>query len=102
MSWTQDSEGQVRETDTQSVHMYAVFHTRSRYLGHRLVVPDSKVHGANMGSTWVLSSPGGPQVGPMKLAIWGYIPQNTVECNYLSMSYTPAYNNKHLKYKYDH
>ena len=31
--------------------------------------PDSKVHGANMGPTWVLSSPGGPHVGPMKIAI---------------------------------
>ena len=32
-------------------------------------IPDSKVHGANMGSTWVLSAPGGPHVGPMNLAI---------------------------------
>ena len=31
--------------------------------------PDSKVHGANMGPTWVLSAPGGPHVGPMNLAI---------------------------------
>ena len=31
--------------------------------------PDSKVHGANMGPTWVLSAPDGPHVGPMKLAI---------------------------------
>ena len=33
-------------------------------------IPDSKVHGANMGPTWVLLSPGGPHVGPMNLAIW--------------------------------
>ena len=32
--------------------------------------PDSNVHGANMGPTWVLSSPGGPRVGPMNIAIW--------------------------------
>ena len=32
--------------------------------------PDSKVHGANMGPTWVLSSPGQPHVGPINLAIW--------------------------------
>ena len=32
--------------------------------------PNSKVHGANMGSTCVLSTPGGPHVGPMNLAIW--------------------------------
>ena len=33
--------------------------------------PDSKVHGANMGHTWVLSAPDGPHVGPMNLAIRG-------------------------------
>ena len=31
--------------------------------------PDSKVHGANMEPTWVLSAPDGPHVGPMNLAI---------------------------------
>ena len=31
--------------------------------------PDSNVHGANMGPTWVLSAPDGPHVGHMKLAI---------------------------------
>ena len=35
-------------------------------------IPDSKVHGANMGPTWVLSAPDGPDVGPMKLAIRDY------------------------------
>ena len=33
------------------------------------IYPDSKVHGANMGPTWVLSAPIGPHVGPMNLAI---------------------------------
>ena len=33
------------------------------------VYPDSKVHGANMGHTWVLSAPDGLHVGPMDLAI---------------------------------
>ena len=32
--------------------------------------PDSKVHRANMGPTWVLSAPGGPQVGLVNLVIW--------------------------------
>ena len=36
---------------------------------HLWAVPDSKVHGANMGPTWVLSAPDGPHVGPMNLAI---------------------------------
>ena len=31
--------------------------------------PDSKVHGANMEPTWVLWAPGGPQVGPIGLAV---------------------------------
>ena len=31
--------------------------------------PDSNVHGANMGPTWVLSAADGPHVGPMNLAI---------------------------------
>ena len=35
--------------------------------GH--LYPDSKVHGANMGPTWVLSAPDGPHVGLMNLAI---------------------------------
>ena len=34
-----------------------------------LNTPDSKVHVANMGPTWVLSAPDGPHVGPMNLAI---------------------------------
>ena len=31
--------------------------------------PDSKVHGANIGPTWVLSAPGGPPVCPVNLSI---------------------------------
>ena len=32
-------------------------------------IPDSKVHGANMGPIWGRQDPGGPHVGPMNLAI---------------------------------
>ena len=32
-------------------------------------IPDSKVHGADMEPTWVLSAPDGPHIGPMNLAI---------------------------------
>ena len=31
-----------------------------------IMFPDSKVHGANMGPTWVLSAPDGPHVGPQE------------------------------------
>ena len=34
-------------------------------------VPDSKVHGANMGPIWGRQDPRGPHVGPMNLVIWG-------------------------------
>ena len=34
-----------------------------------ITIPDSKVHVAHMGPTWVLSTPGVPHVGPMNLAI---------------------------------
>ena len=45
--------------------------------------PDSKVHGANMGPTWVLSAPDGPHVGPMNLAIWDVIRGCRVNLNNL-------------------
>ena len=32
--------------------------------------PDSKVHGANMGSIWGRQDPGGAHDGPMNFAIW--------------------------------
>ena len=34
-------------------------------------VPDSKVHGANMGPIWGRQDPGGPHVGPINFVIWG-------------------------------
>ena len=34
--------------------------------------PDSTVHGANMGPTWVLSAPAWPHLGPISLAFRGY------------------------------
>ena len=34
--------------------------------------PDSKIHGANVGPTWGQKDPGGPHVGHMNFAIWGY------------------------------
>ena len=35
-------------------------------------IPDSKVHGANMGPIWGRHDPGGPHVGPMNFAILDY------------------------------
>ena len=42
-------------------------------LGPILLIPDSKFHGANMGPIWGRQSPGGPNVGPMNLAVWDVI-----------------------------
>ena len=39
-----------------------------------LVNPDSTIHGANMGLTWVLSAPGGSHVNPMNFAIREGVP----------------------------
>ena len=36
----------------------------------QFIIPDSKIHGANMGPTWGRQNPGGPHVAPMNLAIW--------------------------------
>ena len=46
--------------------------------------PDSKVHGANMGPTWVMSAPDGPHVGHMNLAIKDNMdnpPQVSLDCD---------------------
>ena len=34
------------------------------------MIPDNKIHGANVGPTWVLVAPSGPHVGHTNLAIW--------------------------------
>ena len=34
-------------------------------------VPDSNIHGANMGPIVGRQDPAGPHVGPMNFAIWG-------------------------------
>ena len=48
--------------------------------------PDNKVHGANMGPTWVLSAPDGPHVGPMNLAIRDSYCQGSYHCGQHSTS----------------
>ena len=39
-------------------------------------IPDSKVHGADMGPIWGRQDPGGPHAGPMNLAIWDHKSNN--------------------------
>ena len=45
-----------------------IHQTRLRFF-NMIGFPNSKVHGANMGPTWVLLAPGGPHICPMSLAI---------------------------------
>ena len=42
-------------------------------------VPDSEVHGVNMGPTWVQSAPDGPHIGPRNLAIRGSLKMNLIK-----------------------
>ena len=49
----------------------------ARYFKKQYIKPDSKVHGANKGRTWVLSAPDGPHVGPMNFAIREHTSENT-------------------------
>ena len=42
---------------------------RSYLLSIKGHIPESKVHGANMGPIWGRQDPGGPHIGPMNLAI---------------------------------
>ena len=34
------------------------------------MIPDGKVHGANIGLIWGRQDSGGPHVGPMNFAVW--------------------------------
>ena len=52
---------------------------------HWHYIPDSKIHGANMGPTWVLLAPGGPHVGPLNLAIRDLI-DHTEWCGFIRES----------------
>ena len=38
-------------------------------------IPDSKVHGTNMGLIWSRQDPGGPHVGPINFVIWDVFSQ---------------------------
>ena len=42
--------------------------------------PYNKVHGANVGPTWVLLAPGGPHVVPLNLAIRGTLMMPPAAC----------------------
>ena len=45
-------------------------HIDPSYSNFTSVIPDNKVHGANMGPIWVRQDPGGSHAGPMNFANW--------------------------------
>ena len=49
-------------------------------------IPDNKIHGANMGPTWVLSASDGPHVGHMNLAIRDCFCLQMLESKWVSSS----------------
>ena len=48
---------------------------------HARDIPDSKIHGVNMGPIWVLLAPDGPHVGPMNLAVMDITVEYRQLCN---------------------
>ena len=48
-------------------------------------LPESKVNGANMGPSWVLSAPGGPHVDRINIATWAHLQKMLEKTN---MPYT--------------
>ena len=58
---------QCEETCLKKVH--SVTSAASKSIMCQSVYPESKVHGTNMGPTWILSARDGPHIGPMNLAI---------------------------------
>ena len=55
----------------------AWYQHKSQHTNNPRDVPDSKVHGANICPTWVMSAPDGPHVGPMTPAIMNSYAKNS-------------------------
>ena len=68
------SSKNIRECHLQNlshfVQAWICWHSKLYGTNTSLMTPDSKVYGANMGSTWGRQGPGGPHVVPMNFAIW--------------------------------
>ena len=58
--------------------LYVKSHWHTHEVNPAQCIPDSKVHGANMGPTWVPSAPDGPHIGPWTF-ISGWCRQSCLE-----------------------
>ena len=63
-------------------------------------IQDSRVHGANMGPTWVLSAPDGPHVGPINHAIKACMQIDHYEKNYTVLLLGPWPNDRVTDWSY--
>ena len=63
----------VCTTLSYQVHTIGQSDYYSPHENHKQNIPDSKVHGTNMGPIWGQQDPGGPHVGPMNFAIWDIV-----------------------------
>ena len=72
-AWSQTST--VAITPTSGLYV-SIQKTKTESLDHpttaRYDLPDSKIHGVNMGPIWVRQDPGGPLIGLMNFVIWAY------------------------------
>ena len=57
----------IRNRHYTELNIYEFFH-----------IPESKVHGANVGPICGRQDPGGPHFGPMNFAIWDYLAMSLV------------------------
>ena len=71
------------------------------------IVPENKVHGANMGTTWGRQDPGGPHVGHVNFAIWD-MPVHTefklcivVQCVHVATCYITDWSHEQLVHDYN-
>ena len=62
--WMEGTTSAIALLGNDDTNTTSCFHREVQHIN-----PDSKVHGANMWPTWVLTAPDGPHVGPMNLAI---------------------------------
>ena len=68
-------------------------------------IPDSKIHGVNVGPTWGRQDPGGPHVCHTNLAIWDMTKHNAMRNYWKQLHNENAYDINHemdLKYLENH
>ena len=63
------SKSSFTKCKTLNTDQFISLYSLLTHRGPVMLYPDSKIHGADMGPTWVLPAPDGPHVDPTNLAI---------------------------------